>query len=143
MNNLDKIDVVTKLETTRMMFLRSIMKLADNVSSNRFRMTLNTPKILYELFLRLKKVVDKYKMHFGEEPSLYKSTLENYHNELSEYLGKRSEGLSEKELNVAAKRWSVVKLGREENIVVGDNFFKGTMRSLYQNIDGRDRCMIM
>ena len=78
-----------------MIFLRSMLKFADNISSNRFRMTVNVPKMEYDLFVRLKRVIDKYKRHFGEEPVIYKGILIAYSEELSNHLGKRAEELSD------------------------------------------------
>ena len=139
---LEDAKVMEKLEVTRMMFLRSMLKFADNVSSNRFRMTINVPKMEYDLFVRLKKVLDKYKRHFGDEPIIHKGIMKAYFDELAEYLGKSAEDMDYKQLKETAKRWSVVKLGRKEGITVGDNFFTVTMRSLFKYIDRRDFCLI-
>ena len=110
---LDDAVVMEKLEVTKMIFIRSMLKFADNISSNRFRMTVNVPKMEYDLFVRLKRVIDKYKRHFGEEPVIYKGILNVYYEELSNHLGKRAEELSDEQLNIETKRWSVIKLGKK------------------------------
>lgn len=60
---LDDADVMKKLESIKMLFLRSILGFEHDVSSNRLRMAINLPKMTFELFIRLKRVIDKYKEH--------------------------------------------------------------------------------
>ena len=36
------------------------------------------------------------------------------------------------------KRWSIVKLGRNEGVTIGENFFALIMRKLYKYIDKRE-----
>ena len=134
--------VMEKLEVTRMILLRSIMKMADNVSSNRFRMAINVPKMEYELFLRLKKVIEKYKKHFNEEPVIYRKIMAAYYDEISDYIGSRAEELEDNVLKSVTKKWSIVKLGRKEEVTIGDNFFAVTMKKLYKYIDKREFSLI-
>ena len=134
--------VMEKLEVTRMILLRSIMKMADNVSSNRFRMAINVPKMEYELFLRLTKVIEKYKKHFNEEPVIYRKIMAAYDDEISDYIGSRAEELEDNVLKSVTKKWSIVKLGRKEEVTIGDNFFSVTMKKLYNYIDKREFSLI-
>ena len=46
----------------------------------------------YELFLRLTKVIDKYKKHFNEEPVIYRKIMAAYYDEISDYIGSGARG---------------------------------------------------
>ena len=139
---LDDANIMEKLESIWMMFLRSILGFYDNVSSNRLRMAINIPKMEYELFVRLKRVIDKYKKHYGEEPVIYRDIMALFYKEINEYTGIRMEDQDDIQLRIVAKRWSVVKLGRAEEVEIGNEFFDTTMANLYKYIDRRDIWLI-
>ena len=105
-------------------------------------MAINIPKMEYELFVRLKRVIDKYKEHFGEEPTIYKDIMAMFYSEINEYTGIRMEDQDDIQLRKIAKRWSVVKLGTKEGVEIGKEFFDTTMTNLYKYIDKRDFWLI-
>ena len=134
--------IMEKLEKTKMMFLRSIMGLKDNVSSNRLRMAINVPKMEFELFVRLKRVIDKYRKHFNEEPTIYTGIMKKFYEDINKYTVNRAEDMDDEELRKSAKRWSIVKLGIAESTEIGKNYFDVTMKSIYKYIDRRDFWLI-
>ena len=40
-------------------------------------------------------------------------------------------------MNSVTKRWRIVKLGRKEDVIIGENFFAVRMRNLFKYIDKR------
>ena len=43
--------------------------------------------------------------------------------EISEYAGQRAEEFEDSVLKSVTKRWIIVKLGRNEEVTIGENFF--------------------
>jgi hypothetical protein len=57
-------------------------------------------------------------------------------------LGSRAEELEDNVLKSVTKKWSIVKLGRKEEVSIGDNFFAVSMKKLYKYIDKRESSLI-
>ena len=45
-------------------------------------------------------------------------------------------------LESVTKRWSIVILGRKEEVTIGENFFAVTMRKLYKYVEKREFSLI-
>ena len=128
---LENSDVMEKLETTKMMFMRSMLGFGSCVGSTRLRIVINIPKMDYKLFVRLKRVLDKYKKHFGEEPKIHRDIVAKYFKELNESTPVKAEKINDDDLKKSVKRWSVVNLRRIEGIEIGPNFFDQKMKKIY------------
>ena len=49
--------------------------------------------------------------------------MKAYYNEISEYSGSRAEEFEDSVLKSVTKRWSIVKLGWKQEVIIGENFF--------------------
>ena len=92
--------------------------------------------------MRLKRVIDKYKGNFNEELVIYRSIMKAYYDEISDNAGSRAEEFEDSVLKSVRKRWSIIKLGRMEEVTIGEDFFSVTMRKLYKYIDKREFSLI-
>jgi len=93
-----------KLESIRMVFLRSIMSMKSCVSTRRFRLALNLPKMEFSLFVRFRKVLEKYREHLGEETRFHRTIVGYFENLIEESTVGKMENLEEWEWKDAAKR---------------------------------------
>ena len=131
--------VMEKLETIRMTFMRSIMKLKCNVSRYGFRLALNLPRAELSLFVRLEMVISKYKEHFNEAPTIYRNVMRLFYEMIEEYTGRKVSDMNVEELKLAANRCIIARVAADEWVELGKSFWEVTMKVLYVYPDKRDQ----
>ena len=134
--------VVEKLEAIRMTFMRSIMKLASNVSTYRFRLALNLPRAEFSLFVRLEMVIRKYREHFKEEPTIYRKVMKLFYEMVEEYTGRKVTDMNVEDLKLAVKWCSIARVAADEGIELGKSYWEVTMKVLYVYPDKMDQLLI-
>ena len=74
--------IMESVETTRLKYFISILGTKNNVSNNLIRLVLCFPKMEYLLFNRLLNVIEKYKLHFEENITIYDEIVNDLMKEL-------------------------------------------------------------
>ena len=125
-----------------MTFMRSIMKLENNVNMYRFRLALNLPRAEFSLFVRLEKVIRKYKEHFKEEPTIYRNVMKLFFEMVEELTGRKLADMNMEDMKLAAKRCSIERVAADQGVELGKSFWEVTINVFYIYPDKRDQLLI-
>jgi len=137
---LDMGDVIDIAQKASLKYLRSILGLKHNVSSRRCRLVFGLPKLEHNLLVRLVKNVKKYKEHFGEIPSIYNRTLEEYRKWSG--LDQPLTELPIEYLKSTVLNRSISDTAAKEGINVGTRFKEVIEKFLYRWPDRRENLLI-
>jgi hypothetical protein len=129
--------IIQKIERIRMRFIKSVIGVKDNTSSNRFRLALNIPLFEHDLFIRLHKVVQKYRDRFNEEPHLVLPILDKFIKDLKISPGDDKQVMKAKALSNSNKY-----LAELEGIELGEDHALVTGKYLYTWADKRDHFVL-
>jgi hypothetical protein len=80
---LDMKDIIESVQKGAMIYTKAILGLSNQVNSNRLRLVLNKPLESHMLWVLLRKTMNKYRLHFGEEAWIYNQVDNQYGNWLS------------------------------------------------------------
>ena len=103
---------------------------------------MNIPRAEFSLFVRLEKVIWKYKEHLKEEPTIYRNVMKFFYETVEEYTGRTVADMNVEDLKLAAKRCSIERVEADEGVELGKSFWEVTMKVLYIYPDKRDQWLI-
>ena len=119
-------------------YFRSIINLKNNIKNNLLRLVLNLPKIEYLLFNRLLDIIDKYKIHFNEELTIYNDII----NEFNKITNADKYKYNKNKRYYKIKESIILKMGKEENIKINKKYINYHNKYYYKYPDRRDALLI-
>ena len=135
---LDNERVMESIEKLRLKYFRSIINLKNNIKNNLLRLVLNLPKIEYLLFNRLLDIIDKYKIHFNEELTIYNDII----NEFNKITNADKYKYNKNKRYYKIKESIILKMGKEENIKINKKYINYHNKYYYKYPDRRDALLI-
>jgi hypothetical protein len=148
---LDKTDIIDCVERGNMRYIKSILGLKNQVSSERLRLILNKPLEKHTLWVLLRKTLKKYKQHFGEDAWIFNKA--NYKYE--KWIQGMSEGKDDKlvkAITLEKKNYTLFKrfigehslkeMASNDGIIIGDKFREMFKKNYFVAWDKRDNHLI-
>ena len=134
---LDDKRIMESVETARLKYFRSILGTKNNINNNLIRLVLCLPKMEYLLFNRLLNVIDKYKLHFEENITIYDEIVNAFNERTNANL------LPSERLRYMNIKYSIINAtAKQENIIINKNYINYHNKYYYKYADRRDGLLI-
>jgi hypothetical protein len=143
---LDMPEVIKKTETLALRHTKSILKIGNTISNDKIRITLNRPEESKLLWALMRKNLEKYREHFGEDAMIYNKVNWNYEKWL------RTGNLLDFKLDLDNTEYHIIKksiaqaskneIARRLNISIGKNFNEIFRKRYFKFPDLRDYSLI-
>jgi len=126
---LDLSKIIDSVERGNLRYTKSILGLSNQVNSDRLRIICKRPLDRHSLWVLVRKNMNKYKDHFGEEPWIYNKINYDYERWLNKVAGKeKSQELFELErIDYGKFKWnigeySIRSMASNDGLEIADNY---------------------